>query len=735
MMRLCEVAVPVPLRKIFHYAIPTNLEKDIAIGKRLSVPFGPRKLIAYCVGLDPITSLDVDRIKPIYEVLDESPLLSPALLKLTRWISDHYLCPWTDVLQAALPAPTRQGKASAQLTFVELRNYPSEEERQTLSKKSPKQALLIELLHESAGPLKQADLLKLARASASSLKSLAKKEYITFTQEDMLEDPLQKIEVEKESIPTLQEDQQKVWDKYLEHQHGTFLLHGVTGSGKTEIYLRAIEKALNENKQTLVLVPEISLTPQTLRRFRARFERLAVLHSNLTPAQRAKQWSRIVAGEADVIIGARSALFSPTQRLGLIIVDEEHDGSFKQQNSPRYNARDVAIMRGIFEKVPVILGSATPQIESWYNAQQKKSILLSLPRRISNLPLPPISLLDMSEEIPDEGKNQGQVPLFSRKSLVQLEQCVSQGGQAIMLLNRRGFSPVLSCKRCANVPRCPNCDISLTYHKKLNRMICHYCHHHDSFPQECSKCHFNQFQSMGAGTEKIESVLSSLMPTLRLLRMDADSTRARGSHQKILDQFRRGEADVLLGTQMIAKGHDFPNVDLVIVLNADVGLTLPDFRAAEKTFSLLTQVAGRAGRKNDNGRVLVQTMLPRHYAIECASRHDIEGFIQQELAFRKPFLYPPYGRLARVMIQGKNENHVLHIAKECRKRLNNSKNILILGPAPCPLSRIDEKFRIHLLLKAPTHKPLHQSLMPLMESPPHQSDTKVVLDIDPLSLL
>ncbi|MGE4158463.1 MAG: primosomal protein N', partial [Planctomycetota bacterium] len=510
-----------------------------------------------------------------------------------------------------------------------------------------------------------------------------------------------------------------------------FLLKGVTGSGKTEIYLRAIAREVEAGRQALVLVPEISLTPQTLRRFRSRFNRLAVLHSALTDAQRSRQWEKINRGEADVVIGARSAIFAPLSRLGLIVVDEEHDASFKQQSTPRYSARDLALVRAKFEGARAILGSATPQLESWWNAGKGKLHLLSLPRRAGALPLPPVSVLDMSLEArPGEDP-----PLVSRKAVILLAECLKEGRQAMLLMNRRGFSSALSCLKCRAIPRCPGCDIALTVHKGLRRLMCHYCAHAQVLSDTCSTCGGGPVRPLGSGTERLEEVLANAVPGLRVLRMDADSTRRRGSHQEILDAFRRGEADALLGTQMIAKGHDFPRVSLVIVLDADVGLNLPDFRAGERTFSLITQVAGRAGRKEGDGRVIVQTQHPRNPAIDCASRHDVDGYLERESALRRPLMYPPHGRLARVVCSAPDDDTAQLLAGKVRERLGAPANVVVLGPAPCPLARIDGESRMHLLLKAPVHAPLLSSLRPLAESPPKVAEAKMVIDVDPVTML
>ncbi|MBI4617324.1 MAG: primosomal protein N', partial [Planctomycetes bacterium] len=505
-------------------------------------------------------------------------------------------------------------------------------------------------------------------------------------------------------------------------------------SGKTEVYLRAIEPVVRRGQQAIVLVPEIALTPQTVRRFRARFERVAVLHSGLTESSRRNQWQRIARREADVVVGPRSAVFAPVSDLGLVVLDEEHEPSFKQNSTPRYHARDVAIMRAHFAGAAVVLGSATPSLESFANAKRGKFHMERLPSRVRERPLPPVEVVDMGQEF---GNGNG-TPLFSRTLVLHLGNALAAGEQAILFLNRRGHSSFLSCLRCGHVVGCPRCEVTLTWHAAFRRALCHYCGHEEPVGAACPACREGRLAYRGAGTERVESVVGKLFPDARLARMDSDTMGSRGAYEKVLGDFEARRIDILVGTQMIGKGLDFPGVTVVGVLSADTVLHFPDFRSAERTFQLVTQVAGRAGRGNRPGRVVVQTFSASHYAIECAARHDYASFCERDLAYRRELGYPPFGRLARVLCLGPDEAKVRERAREAALRLSGAhakRSVAVLGPAPCPIARIDGKFRWHTLVKAPRPTDLAAALSALGDLSSSAGPVQVVVDVDPVEMV
>lgn len=517
-----------------------------------------------------------------------------------------------------------------------------------------------------------------------------------------------------------------------------FLLHGVTGSGKTEVYIRAAARAVEQGRGVLVLVPEISLTPQLLGRFCSRFgEKVALLHSALGPAERYHQWRRILKGEAPLIIGARSAIFAPLVKLGLIVVDEEHDSSFKQEDRLRYNARDLALVRARMEGAVVILGSATPSMESMANIYRGKIRRLALPRRIADRPLPPITVVDMRDELVPSGEPR----MFSSLLREAVDKTLTEGNQAMLFLNRRGFAHFLLCLDCGHPLQCPNCSITLTYHKGPAALRCHYCGHGIPIPQFCPQCASIRLRSIGAGTQKVVEEISRLFPKGRVARMDRDTTRGRGSHGRILELLALGKVDILVGTQMIAKGHDFPGVTLVGVLLADLSLNFPDFRAAERTFQILTQVSGRAGRGDRPGQVIIQTYNPEHYSIMAARDHDIDGFYQQEFLQREGLKYPPAGHLILLRLAGNDPGRV-EAAAICAGRLAaklaSPGKVQILGPAPAPLARLKGKYRWNLLLKSPGREPLRSLARQLMASLPRGaplSGISLAVDVDPQNFM
>ena len=513
-------------------------------------------------------------------------------------------------------------------------------------------------------------------------------------------------------------------------------MHGITGSGKTEVYIRAIQRVVEFGRQAIVLVPEISLTPQTRQRFRARFDRVAVLHSHLTAAQRAWHWNEIARGNVQVIIGARSAVFAPTPNLGLIVIDEEHDGSFKQDKAPRYHAREVALQRARFQSLPLVLGSATPALESWHKARTGEFQLLSLPRRVLDRALPDVATIDL--RVDDDGRKRGGA--ISQKLRQEIRSAVDDGGQVILLLNRRGYSTRIQCPACGNVEHCPDCSIPLTHHQDGNRAMCHYCDFAMPAPVRCPECNFEAIRFSGIGTQKLQMEVQSLFPEFDCERMDTDTMRKPGSHEQVLSRFRNGEINILLGTQMIAKGLDFPNVTLVGVINADTALHFPDFRAAEKTFGLVTQVAGRSGRGAKGGRVLVQTFSPDHKAIIAATHHDYLQFTVHELPQREQFGYPPFGSLARIVIRSESDVLAAQLAAQLACEIKTGGRELdhplkVLGPAKATVEKLRGKYRYHILILSGLDRAIQPVIERIQTRVKPVDDTQWIVDIDPQDMM
>jgi primosomal protein N' (replication factor Y) len=520
-----------------------------------------------------------------------------------------------------------------------------------------------------------------------------------------------------------------------ERRFQTFLLHGVTGSGKTEVYLNAIEAALAAGRGVLMLVPEIGLTPAMAGQFHARFgDRVAILHSAFNDSERAAQWRRLRTGEAMVAVGTRSAVFAPVKNLGLIVVDEEHDGSYKQEETPRYNGRDVAILRGREERACVVLGSATPSLESRYNVERGKSRLLELPERVGERPMPRVELIDMREEFLDTRVN----ALFSRRLVEAVQAKIEAGEQVMLLMNRRGFSSAVACRSCGERIQCVNCAVPMTWHKRDNRLLCHYCNYAARVPARCPKCDSEHIHFLGSGSERVEDELHRHFSAARIARLDRDTVTGKHKYEEILSGFREGNFDILVGTQMIAKGHDIPNVTLVGVVNADIGLGVPDFRAAERTFQLLTQVAGRAGRHLLPGTVLVQTYNPDHYSIRCAAEQDFAKFYKKELEFRRLMRYPPFSALANVLVRAEKQEDALRMSGVLAELLKEpGQGLKALGPAEAPVPRLKNEFRYQMLIKARSRPDLNTTLQRLQQ---HALDEKwpataLVVDVDPLNLL
>jgi primosomal protein N' (replication factor Y) len=734
------VAVPVPLRRTFTYLWPAAADPPLA-GARVRVPFRGRHLTGFVIETEGAEE-PRDGLRPVDLVLDGgTPALTPALLELARFISSHYLAPLGQVLKSMIPdpGPGVRGAGGRPSRRVARARPGAQPEALAARARAQREALVVIL--ERGGAASVEDLAA-AGIRPAALAALAARGMIAWESEPRPAADLTGLDPGEGEIRAVTPDQaaaiEAIAASLRAREPGRFLLHGVTGSGKTEVYLQAARLALAQGRGVIILVPEIGLTPALIGRLAARFgSRLAALHSGLTAGERRIHWHRVAMGEADIVVGARSAIFAPLRDVGLIVVDEEHDSSYKQDESPRYQARDLALVRGRLERCPVVLASATPAMESRAQVDHGRVVRLALPRRIGGRSLPPFEIVDLRREFRETGR----AALLSGRLIEALETTRASGGQAMLLLNRRGWASFLLCRACGEAIPCAHCSVSLTVHRQRGRLLCHYCGFARPLPEVCPACSKDALQEMGSGTERIEDELASLLPGLRALRMDADTVRARGGHARILTRFAAGEADVLLGTQMIAKGHDFPGVTLVGILAGDAVLGLPDFRAAEWTFQLATQVAGRAGRGRDPGRVILQAFRAEHYALACAREHDYERFYALEDRFRKALLYPPHAHLAALRVEHRDAaaggRWIEALARHLRRDPEAGDYLRVLGPAPAPLARLRDRHRFHLLLKAKSRRRLASVLHRLAK---HLEDEgspggRAVIDVDPSTIL
>ena len=601
---------------------------------------------------------------------------------------------------------------------------------------------IVDLLAQNGGEMLWTDVLEKADVGASPINTLVKRGVVEVYIQDVRRDPLAGVELPKRDDFTLTGEQQAAHDAITaaltdDGVFKSFLLHGVTGSGKTEVYIRAMQFALDAGRSAMMLVPEIALTPVFSRRLRAVFgSEVAILHSNLSVGERYDEWRRIRRGDARIAIGTRSAVFAPLENIGLVIVDEEHDSSYRQHESPFYHARDVAVMRAHLAGAVVVLGSATPAMESFYNAQNGKYTYLRLPERIGGRGLAEAKLIDMREVFKRAGRD---VPL-SFELLDAIEATHAKGEQVIILLNRRGFSQFVLCRTCGETIKCPNCDITLTFHRGDSKLLCHYCNHREKSPKTCPKCESEFLYFVGQGTENIADQLTKKFPQMRIARVDRDTMAHKGELEDVLANFANGGLDMLVGTQMIAKGHDFPNVTLVGVISVDIGLGMPDLRSAERTFQLITQVAGRAGRGKRAGKVLIQTYYPEHYALRHAKEQDYEGFYAEEIKFRQRLGYPPFFVLASILIKHRDHAYASKNANILRRSLdssNKAKQARVLGPAPASLSRLKNEFRLQIILKGISRRALRETLdIALADAEQHGCDLRTInVEIDPVNLM
>ncbi|MDL2289310.1 primosomal protein N' [Clostridia bacterium OttesenSCG-928-F22] len=730
---------------IYDYSVPEGMQVDV--GSIVVVPFGRgnRPVDGYVVEMT--DAYEADNIKEIARVKDAADALLPEQVLLARQMKERYTCLLSQSLSLMLPKAAMKEKVQHKTIRVAKPSVTDEEKDSVLEqlKRAKAQHETMQLLLE----LKEAavaDLEKIRPGAAQAVKKLSEKGYVCIEEVTVNRNPYQEISTQKGAGNVhLTKGQQQVLEEIytaLDKRQGHFLLHGVTGSGKTEIYLRAIDKCLNEGRGAIMLVPEISLTPLMVQRFRNAFGgRIAVLHSKLSQGERYDEWCRIKRGEADVVVGARSAIFAPIRNLGIIVIDEEHEQAYKSESTPRYSAEEVAVFRCKNEGAVLLLGSATPAIATFYKAVQQKYRILELPQRINEGPLPKVELIDMRKEVAKGNRTVFSVALYGR-----LKEVLDKGQQAILFINRRGYSNFVMCRGCGLVFKCNNCDVSLTYHKRTGKLHCHYCESIWNMPETCPSCGKKYLKHFGVATEQVEEQFKQLFPGVGVLRMDFDTTRGKDSHYKILHAFEKQEAQVLIGTQMVAKGHDFPMVTLVGIMAADASLFLPDYRSAERTFQLITQVSGRAGRDAHTGHVIAQTYTPSHPVLRMAAQHDYQAFYQYEIASRQSAMFPPFGCFVRIVFFGQDavlvkeecEAFSARVKKYFELRLKNryNDNIITYACAPAPISMIKGQYRYHIIVKTKWDDEMRDILHGLTEhvNKYNKRDISASMEINPLNM-
>lgn len=699
--------------KIFDYIVPNDLESSIKVGIRVLVPFGRQTLEGFVLEIKDNSDRD---LKEIYSILDRDIVLNDELLLLGKQIQKSTLSTLISAYQVMLPKALK-AKAGV-LVSKKYQTFYELTDKSYLASSSAQEKIL--KLFSDKKTISRKELLAI---SSSALSTLIEKKVLS---EIKKEDYRIKYEVNKDKKKVLTPSQQKVINSVLENQQNVpFLLFGVTGSGKTEVYMQIIEKVLKRGETAIMLVPEISLTPQMVEQFSNRFgNQIAALHSALSEGEKYDEWRRIARGEASIVIGARSAIFAPLKNIGVIIMDEEHSDSYKQgDKSPRYHARDVAIWRAKYHSCPVLLGSATPSLESMARAEKGVYQLLVLKERVNGKSLPNVEIIDMNKEAKNGTSH------ITNRLLGELSSCIDRGEQAILFLNRRGFSTFVTCKNCSETIKCPNCDITLTYHKSNRMLRCHYCGYATPLPKVCPHCKEEALSDLGVGTEKIEEELHGLLPNARVLRMDVDTTSRKGAHKKMIDAFRNHEYDILLGTQIVAKGLDFSDVTLVGVINADTSLNIPDFRSSENTYSLLSQVAGRSGRSQKTGKVYIQTFNPDHYAISFVKEHDYLGFYREEMKIRRRLGYPPFYFLCYLKISGKEADYLFQEALKIKRSLErNLGHTTILGPTTLAVFKVNNIYRYGIILKYKREEALYDILIKIQNH--YKSNHKLRVDID-----
>ncbi|MEK4318672.1 primosomal protein N' [Bacillus sp. FSL R7-0229] len=801
---IAEVIVDVTTKAIdrpFDYRVPDRFKGLVKAGMRVVVPFGPRKIQGFVTKIKEETDVQSGNIKDIVDLFDLSPVLTDELLELSHWLTEKTLSYHITALQSMLPAamkakyekeiqvlsaeelpqslkelfgqqesilyadiPPEQlkpiqkhvqkghlevryhvsqksGKKKVRTLQIAVTKEKLEEKQEQLKKNAVKQkALLAFLLQTNEMTFLAKDLQQQTGASSQTIKALIQEGLLTESYEEIYRDPYRDREFTPSTPLDLTKEQAEaakpIHQAVSDDKHETFLLHGVTGSGKTEIYLQTIDHVLQKGKEAIVLVPEISLTPQMVQRFKERFgSNVAVLHSGLSTGEKYDEWRKIHRKEVKLVVGARSAVFAPFENLGMIIIDEEHESSYKQEEMPRYHAKDVAIERAGRHQCPVVLGSATPSLESYARAKKGVYTLLTLKRRVNQQQLPHVSLIDMREEL-----RNGNRSMFSEELMLRLKEVLERKEQAVLFLNKRGYSSFVMCRDCGYVEQCPHCEISLTYHRFQKRLKCHYCGHEAPVPAECPECHSEHIRYFGTGTQRVEEELTKVLPEARVIRMDVDTTSRKGAHEKLLTSFGHKEADILLGTQMIAKGLDFPDVTLVGVLSADTSLHIPDFRSSEKTFQLLTQVSGRAGRHEKAGSVIIQSYTPSHYSIELTKQHDYEAFYEQEMLHRRHQSYPPFYFLAMVTVSHEEVTKAAHVTDKIVQflKMNCAPNTRILGPAASPIAKIKDRYRYQCVIKYKRENELASLLRKIQDHYQKEMEQKqlmISIDMNPYMMM
>ena len=741
MSSFVRVIVDRSIRRELDYSVPEAMTDKVVVGARVRVPFRDKSLLATVVAT--LDQSPAEGIKPIMALLGEKPILSASLIELARWMSNYYCCPVETVMRSLLPQVIRSAKIGwKKQLFVSPARSATPEEIEKLRRRAPRQAELLEAIAQLPAPMPASDLLRQTSLDNSTLRALIRRGFAELREQAVERDPHGTEEFVADAELAMNEEQTaalKLIETALENPetHPPILLHGVTGSGKTEVYLQAIRATLARGKTAIVLVPEISLTPQTVERFKSRFaaqpDTVAVLHSHLSEGERHDEWHKLHSGRARIVIGARSAVFAPLLNLGLIVVDEEHETSYKQEEAPRYHARDVAIVRAKLEKCVAILGTATPSLESYANATRGKYVLSTLTQRVDQCQMPLIRIVDLRQE----RRKEKAAAILSEKLRAAIGDRLEKKEQTILFLNRRGFSTSLLCNNCGKARDCPNCSVALTFHRSNARLSCHLCGHSAAVPKRCPECGEDALIYAGFGTEKVEANVSAIFPKAIVRRMDADSMTRKDAYRETLHAFRAGKIDILVGTQMIAKGLHFPNVTLVGIINADLALHLPDFRAGERTFQLLTQVAGRAGRGEEPGEVFVQTYTPFSPSIQFARHHDFAGYFEQELEFRERCDFPPFKHAVLITVRSEHEARASFSAETLARRLREAlpEEFTRGAPAPAPLEKLQGHYRFHILLRGEAIMRLSRLIRETLDKLPFPEDVAVAVDVDPYQLL
>ena len=731
------------LNRTFDYNIPKDLEELIMIGSTVLVPFGKNSALeeGYVINIKEKTTYEVKDIAKIKHNLTEQQI------ELAKWMAKRYFCNISDCIKQMLTPGTKSKKQENNIQDKTINVVYLKKEIDEIQFdiemgkiKSEKQKKILQFLKNNDG-VTVPEIEMFTGRTRAIVKTLEKNGYVEIVEKKVERDPLANKKIEKTENLELTEEQQKAYDlvsqKMQEEKYEQFLLYGVTGSGKTEVYLQLIGEALKQNKTAIVLVPEISLTPQMLDRFIARFgkEEIAVIHSKLSIGERYDEWNKIKEGKAKIVIGARSAIFAPVQNIGIIIIDEEHDSSYKSEAVPKYDAKEIAKKLAKENKCPLILGSATPDLNTYYKAKQGKITLLELTHRANNSKLPEVEIVDLKMELAN-----GNRTMLSVKLHDAIEKNLQEKRQTILFLNRRGYSTFIMCRECGYTVKCKNCNISMTYHKTENKLKCHYCGYEENVVTVCPECKSTKIRYFGTGTQKLEQEINKIFPQATTIRMDVDTVTKKNSHEEILNKFRNENIDILIGTQMVVKGHHFPNVTLVGVIAADSSLNIDDYRANERTFQLLTQVAGRAGREKLDGRVIIQTYTPDNFSIICAKKQDYEMFYNTEIALRKQLNYPPFCDIILIGFNSLSEKEIIEVSQRVYMELKNNLNkdeFNVLKPMPSPIDKIQNKFRWRIIIKGImtpyANEVLNNCLKKFYDT--NYKNTRITIDINPNNMI